>query len=640
MSVPAHTRIDSHPNGDVYELWSQQYGKVNIARSDFISTVFLNHSFDNLATFSSNNFFSKNSVVNTKKFDTKKEIINGKEKSYFTNSLGGTTYRICVIDNTSIKSTCKITDDFKLNLDYWNMLSPQAVGYSAGVLDYFAKKFAEIDKARPQLGFVDSLIAGAENFATSRVDSLKYDLGQKIITNGDALRSIWGAGKALAVETLDFGGLMTEAAVETTVNTAQMASKATKTAVEQGKELGAKTAETAAKTVDQVVKKGKVLGSKIVAITAKPAQASAKALPEPKLLVEAPVKQIIKITPLLAIFPPADVTAPLATPTVSSLKKKDGFLVIGGGRAESSDILRLDGPATSSIDVLPIVEASSTATSVDPIILPPEATSTASSSEAVATSTEEEATSTPEEPQPIVCSELSYDSDGYLVTQTLLLAKSPYCIEGNPTLPAGATLTIEPGVFVKFKVGSALDIVGTLVSVGSSAKKIYFTSYNDHEGGDLSESNPHPSDWKGVVFESGSVFESGYTVMRYGGGGIGFAAMKKAKKPKAKAMLAMQQFFLTGPIIRFIDSTANISHLEIYYNSGGVIAEGNSVITIANSLITDSIFAQGNSSVMAENNWWGDRHGPNYFDMESGYSSASAFGNIDFDPWLTVEPAW
>lgn len=65
------------------------------------------------------------------------------------------------------------------------------------------------------------------------------------------------------------------------------------------------------------------------------------------------------------------------------------------------------------------------------------------------------------------------------------LAGSPYVIESIVTVNAGKTLTIEPGVIVKFKNNSSLNVSGRLDVNGTSTNKVYFTDYFDDEiGGD------------------------------------------------------------------------------------------------------------------------------------------------------------
>jgi hypothetical protein len=57
-------------------------------------------------------------------------------------------------------------------------------------------------------------------------------------------------------------------------------------------------------------------------------------------------------------------------------------------------------------------------------------------------------------------------------------------LDGNVTVAAGATLTIEPGVIVKFN-GSLRKLIvnGTLSAVGTQTSLITFTSYQDDSAG-------------------------------------------------------------------------------------------------------------------------------------------------------------
>ncbi|MDD4989605.1 MAG: right-handed parallel beta-helix repeat-containing protein, partial [Candidatus Pacebacteria bacterium] len=87
-------------------------------------------------------------------------------------------------------------------------------------------------------------------------------------------------------------------------------------------------------------------------------------------------------------------------------------------------------------------------------------------------------------------------------------ADSPYVISADVTVDSGSTLTIEPGVIVKFD-NSFLNIDGTLLAEGTAVDKIYFTSIKDDSlggdtNGDGGASNPSESDEGGVALYAGS----------------------------------------------------------------------------------------------------------------------------------------
>jgi len=87
------------------------------------------------------------------------------------------------------------------------------------------------------------------------------------------------------------------------------------------------------------------------------------------------------------------------------------------------------------------------------------------------------------------------------------LAASPYIVTGNIVVPEDATLTIEPGVIVKFAGYYSLKVNGTLRALGSPTNRIVFTSGADNEYDDigLAITNPATSnDWSGIEFTDSS----------------------------------------------------------------------------------------------------------------------------------------
>jgi len=108
-------------------------------------------------------------------------------------------------------------------------------------------------------------------------------------------------------------------------------------------------------------------------------------------------------------------------------------------------------------------------------------------------------------------------------TQTLGLAGSPYLISGDVRVPAGVTLTIQPGVHIYLSGANAgLQVDGgTLTAVGTAAAPIIFTSINDPQFGAVGTGKhpaPQPGDWGSVgVTGAGGTLALDYTQFYYGG---------------------------------------------------------------------------------------------------------------------------
>lgn len=94
---------------------------------------------------------------------------------------------------------------------------------------------------------------------------------------------------------------------------------------------------------------------------------------------------------------------------------------------------------------------------------------------------------------------------GTITSPQLLLANQKYHVVNDITLGSGGSLTIQPGVIMKFAEGKSLIVNngGTLNAVGTRAQPIVFTSIRDdqHGGdsnGDGDTTRPAPGDWKNI----------------------------------------------------------------------------------------------------------------------------------------------
>ncbi len=111
---------------------------------------------------------------------------------------------------------------------------------------------------------------------------------------------------------------------------------------------------------------------------------------------------------------------------------------------------------------------------------------------------------------------------------TWTTTESPYLIIDDLSLSENITLTIEPGVVIKFTGGgfnSTFTVNGTLLAQGTTAEPIVFTegrddSYGGDTNNDGNASSPAAGNWEGINItgtSSGSVIDN--CLFRYGGYG-------------------------------------------------------------------------------------------------------------------------
>ncbi len=191
---------------------------------------------------------------------------------------------------------------------------------------------------------------------------------------------------------------------------------------------------------------------------------------------------------------------------------------------------------------------------------------------------------------------------------TWVLGNSPYVVQGFVTINPGVTLTIEPGVVIKFANFSQLIVNGVLNANGTPADKIYFTSLKDDSvagdtNGDGDITSPSPEDWTHIQFNPGSNGNITNAVIRYAG----------------KVWCSYECF----------GSSAGI------YNNGGSI-------TISNSKITNNspygIFNSTPNPINAQNNWWGSESGPFHSTLNPSGTGDRVSDNVNFIPWLEFDP--
>jgi len=103
-----------------------------------------------------------------------------------------------------------------------------------------------------------------------------------------------------------------------------------------------------------------------------------------------------------------------------------------------------------------------------------------------------------------------------------------YVMLGNIVVPAGRTLTIEPGVVIKTQNSSQqrINVQGNLIANGTLALPIVFTSVRDDNFGNPADTNkdgsitsPSNSDFGSITFETGSINNSlRHCIIRFANG--------------------------------------------------------------------------------------------------------------------------
>ena len=122
----------------------------------------------------------------------------------------------------------------------------------------------------------------------------------------------------------------------------------------------------------------------------------------------------------------------------------------------------------------------------------------------------------------VVNNSVSWHS-GTLTTSQTWSASQVQAIDGDVIVPAGVTLTIDPGTIVKVLPGAQIIVQsgGTLIATGAANMPVTFTTFDDYTiGGDTDlnqgTSLPAPGEWNGIEVLSGGAFTSNNnTVIRY-----------------------------------------------------------------------------------------------------------------------------
>lgn len=286
-------------------------------------------------------------------------------------------------------------------------------------------------------------------------------------------------------------------------------------------------------------------------------------------------------------------------------------------------------------------------------------------------------------------------------TDTLwTMAQSPYVVQipftdafnYRPlTVPAGVTLTIEPGVVVKFDDYNGMLIRGSLQAVGTDANPIYFTSLaDDAVGGDTDATSIVPTDeqWMHLQFENGSTGNFDHAVVRYGGqqlifvpntgienrGGIvtldhthlshngydglvvhsGVTHVRNSEFDNH--VVGIRHDYPGGTLsidasdihdntssgLWQLFGTTAITGSDIHDNGTGIQSDNAAELSVHESRLYGNGVGIENGSdatnIDATSNWWGSSTGPSHASNPGGAGDAVS-DYVTFLPWLTSDPS-
>ena len=174
-----------------------------------------------------------------------------------------------------------------------------------------------------------------------------------------------------------------------------------------------------------------------------------------------------------------------------------------------------------------------------------------------------------------------------------------YGLEGDAVVDDGVTWTIEPGLHFRGHPGAQLTVQGDLQAVGTIARPILFTSFDD----------TGPGQWDGLYFQNGSGNLEHLTV-RYADYGVRVDNGQVTMNNCANAVSNQSDgILLTGGGTTFSINASDIM--------------GNGDYGLRN---------QTGTQVDARNNWWGATDGPGGVGPGSGDEVSD---DVLFNPWLT-----
>ena len=155
---------------------------------------------------------------------------------------------------------------------------------------------------------------------------------------------------------------------------------------------------------------------------------------------------------------------------------------------------------------------------------------------------------------------------GNIGSQTWCEVDNPHLVDAGVTVSFGNTLTIEPGVVVKFDPGASLQVVGGLVADGTANKgdQILFTSNLD---------TPIAGSWPGIYANSGSTMQISYFELAYAGqAGSDYGSLAIRTSSATVSHGRIHDGLNTGVFLDGFGITPQLNDMEIdHYTGVGIL---------------------------------------------------------------------